>query len=101
MKINSVNPASQLLHVEKSRKIKTVKDEQNNDKRDRVELSENAKKLARSQNALSPERAKEIQKRIEEGFYNRDEVIEEVAKRILRSKDFSALLHHRSIDRDL
>lgn len=101
MKINSVNPASQLLNVEKSRKIKTVKDEQSNGAQDRIELSEDAKKLAKSNRSLNPERVKEIKQKIAEGFYNRDEVIEEVAKRILNSKDFSSLIRHRSIDKDL
>jgi hypothetical protein len=61
---------------------------------DRIEISDEARALA-AQNAgeatrtdgLSPERISEIQRRIENRFYDAPEVIDQVARRILARGD--------------
>jgi len=61
---------------------------------DRVEISEEARALARSrlaeaveEAALTPERIAEIQRRIDTGFYDSPEIVHHVARAILARGD--------------
>lgn len=61
---------------------------------DRIEISEEARALARSrmaeameEAALTPERIAEILSRIESGFYDRPEIVHRVARAILSRGD--------------
>jgi len=56
---------------------------------DRVELSEEGQAMASqaAQEGLSPDRLEEIARRIDDGTYDSEEVAEEVARRLLNSRD--------------
>jgi HPt (histidine-containing phosphotransfer) domain-containing protein len=92
MKVNQINNISYLSNLEKMGKIKKAKSEQQTD---RLEISKEAKALAKSSANLSAERVAEINKRIEENFYDQKEVLDIVAKRILKSPNFKEFLSNK------
>jgi hypothetical protein len=63
-------------------------------RQDKVEVSDEARNLAEAgqgravtQSSLSPDRLREIGERLASGFYDRPEVIEEVARRVITGPD--------------
>ena len=61
------------------------------ERRDQVEISDQARELARQEGAegvpAAQARLAEIRDRLENGFYDRPEVLKEIAERILESGD--------------
>ena len=47
---------------------------------------------------MTPERAAEINKRIRENYYDREDVLKTVAERIMRSSGFKELLNENNVD---
>lgn len=58
----------------------------------KVEVSRDGNHLSNSHPNLSPERINQILNRINENYYDREDVLEVVANRILRSPELQALL---------
>ncbi|NOX36864.1 MAG: hypothetical protein GXO78_04930 [Calditrichaeota bacterium] len=100
MKIDFINNAlNSIMGVDRSHKIRAVQRE--DIRTDKAEFSREAKKMAKKQKALSPERLQEIKRRIAEGYYDRDEILKEIAERMLNSKDFQEFMKSRKIDRNI
>ncbi len=97
MKINEINHLNYVLNVKKSMKVKKIDQERS---ADRAEISEEAKALSQSSNFLTPERIAEIKTRINENFYDKDEVLKTVAERILRSHNFQELIRGNRLDKN-
>jgi len=93
MKVNQINHINYLSNLDKMGKIKKAKNEHQTD---RLEISKEAKSLAKSSSNLSAERVAEINKRIEENFYDRKEVLDVVAQQILKSPNFKELLTNKN-----
>ena len=85
MKIDDLSKISYISNINRVNKTSQVKAEQNKDK---IELSDEAKALAKAKGNLSSDRLAEIQKRIESNFYDKDEVLDVVADQILKSPYF-------------
>lgn len=58
----------------------------------RAELADKSKKLAESGSSLTPERLESIIKRIKEKFYDKDEVLETIAERMIKSDEWREFL---------
>ncbi len=100
MKIDFINNAlNSIMGVERSHKMRAVQRE--DIRTDKAEFSREAKKMAKKQKALSPERLQEIKRRIADGYYDREEVLKEIAERMLNSKDFQEFMKSRKIDRNI
>ena len=87
-----INPIDNLDFVVSVDKVKMVKKAQQDENGDRLEISKQAKKMAESDGEISPERLKLIRDRIESGYYNQDEVLKEVASRIMKSPRINQFL---------
>ena len=100
MKIDFINSAlNSIMGVERNQKLRAVQREEI--RTDKAEFSKETKKMAKKQKALSPERLEEIKRRIAEGYYSREEILKEIAERMLNSKDFQEFIKSRKIDRNL
>jgi anti-sigma28 factor (negative regulator of flagellin synthesis) len=95
MKVNQINQLNHLSNLEKMSKTEKVETTQ---KTDKLEISKEAKALAKSSSNLNSERIAEIKKRIEENYYDKNEVLDVVAKRILKSPNFKDLFSNKNID---
>lgn len=99
MKVKLIN---ELNLVSKIQKIKKVESPKANGKADRVEISQEAKKLAKAVgNILTPERLEHIKQRINDKFYEKDEVLKDVAQKILNSKEFQDVLRNYRLDKNV
>lgn len=85
MKVNEIGHLNFVSNASKMSRTKKVKKEQSADK---LEISREAKALAESSSKLSSDRIAEIKKRIEENFYDKDDVLDVVAKRMLKSPNY-------------
>ena len=97
MKVNLVNNIQQISEVSRPKKTKPA---QRKDRPDRAEISREAKKLAKTIQTLSPERLREIHSRISSGYYDREDVIKEVAARILKNPGFKTILNSPGFDKN-
>jgi anti-sigma28 factor (negative regulator of flagellin synthesis) len=81
MTINEISNSGIPVQPGQPRKVKEEQQARASSSRDKVELSEEAKAMFESEQSR---RLAEIQRRIEEGFYKRREVMERVVDAILR-----------------
>ncbi|GEM_PF-1986596 len=95
MKINSLDNLGYVVSVERQVNAKPAKHKSQADK---LELSDQAKELSQG-GTLTPERLKLIRQRIEENFYDQDEVLNEVADRMLKSKELRDFLNNLRPDK--
>ncbi len=93
MKIKDVTTITNVASVNKVKKSKPVERKNN---RDKIEISREAKELSRAHSNLTPERIAEINRRMQEKFYDRDDVLDVVASRILKSSFLKDLLGGQS-----
>jgi len=98
MKVNLIGKLGQINAVEKIKRVHTNKTEV---KADKVEISRRAKELARTKEAISPERMAEIKKRVEEKYYDREEVLQKVAENILNSPAFKEVVERNKLDKNI
>lgn len=96
-----VNEISKLNFIASVNKVKKLQGSNNEPQTDRVELSREAKALSKLQKSLSPERMAEISKRIKENFYDRDEVLNVVAERILQSLELQDEPRGNRLDKNI
>ncbi|MCB9066988.1 MAG: hypothetical protein H6629_04160 [Calditrichae bacterium] len=87
MKINTIDNLGYVISVEKAGPKKSVEPEKRPDQ-DKLVLSDEAKRLNGMKSNLTPERLELIRQRIAENFYDQDEIISEVADRMLKSDAF-------------
>jgi len=92
MKINSIDNLGYVISVKKAGAKQRVDPDENSHK-DKLELSEEAKKLAQSKSGLTAERYDLIKQRIAENFYDQDEIMQEIATRMLKSPEIRNLLN--------
>ncbi len=78
--------------VKASKKVKAI------DTAPKAEVSRDGNDLSDLSMNLSPERIAQIIKRINENFYDREDVLEVVAERILRSPELQALIKSGRIE---
>ena len=71
-------------------KRNTEKDEHS--EKERKELTEKSKKLSASGSSLTPERLELIIRRIKEKFYDKDEILETIAERMIQSDEWRDFL---------
>ncbi len=95
MKIKEVTSISSVASLNKVKKTKPVERKANKDK---IEISREAKELSKAHSNLTPERIAEINRRIQEKFYDRDDVLDVVASRILKSSFMKELFDAGSPD---
>lgn len=95
MKIKEMSQLNYLSNISQIKKVKPVGKEKIADK---AEISREAKELSRAHSNLTPERAAEINKRIRENYYDREDVLKTVAERIMRSSGFKELLNENNVD---
>jgi len=81
MTVNEISNSGMPVQPGQPRKVKEEQQARASSSRDKVELSEEAKAMFESEHSR---RLAEIQRRIEEGFYKRREVMERVVDAILR-----------------
>ncbi len=93
MKINSIDNLGYVISVEKAGAKQRVNPDKNS-RKDKLELSEEAKKMAQSRSGLTAERYDLIKQRIAEKFYDQDEIMQEIATRMLKSPEIRNLLNH-------
>jgi anti-sigma28 factor (negative regulator of flagellin synthesis) len=98
MKVNEISKLNFITNVKKANNVKSVEKEKDADK---VELSKEAKALSKSSSNLTPERIEEITKRIEEKFYDKDEVLSVVADRIMQSPTFRGIFQGGNLDKNI
>ena len=99
MKVDFVsNSLGSLMGVERLRKPRAVQKEAKTGKTD---ISKEVRQMAQKKQAMDPDRLREIRRRIREGFYDRDDVLHEVAERILSDSRFRDLLKSPRIDKSV
>jgi anti-sigma28 factor (negative regulator of flagellin synthesis) len=98
IKVNEISKLNLVSNVKSVKKMNPVNKEKNADK---VEISREAKELSKTTQGLSADRIAEIKKRIDEKYYDRDEVLKVVAERILKSPKFQDTINHRRLDKNL
>ncbi|GAB4380772.1 MAG: hypothetical protein Kow0042_31070 [Calditrichia bacterium] len=98
MKVNELSKINFVANVHKAKKVRMVNKEQNADK---VELSREAKALSKKEKTLSPEKIAEIQKKIDEKYYDQEEVLKVVAERILNSPNFLSNIQGKNVDKNI
>ncbi len=99
MKINSLDNLGYVVTVDQIKMSKYIREEKPMNY-DRLEISDKAKKLAQSKTSLTPDRAALIKQRIAENFYDQDEVLKEIANRMLKSNDFRDIYPGSAFDKD-
>ncbi len=92
MKINSIDNLGYVISVEKTGAKQRV-DPDKKSHGDKLELSEEAKKLTQTKSGLTAERYDLIKQRIAEKFYDQDEIVQEVATRMLKNPEIRNLLN--------
>lgn len=90
MKINSVDSVGYVVSIGKMDNKKPTGPKRNLSQ-DKLELSGQARELAKPN--LSSERLALIKQRIAENFYDQDEVLEEIASRMLKNPEFRKLFN--------
>ncbi len=98
MKINEISKSNYVMGVKQVKKANPIGKEK---AADRIELSREAKELSKSTGNLSTVRIAEITKRINDNFYDRDEILKTVADRILESPQFKELIQNRGLDKNI
>jgi hypothetical protein len=98
MKINAIDNLGYVVSVQKSGQDRPAKQEKRSEK-DSLELSQEARRLSTMNSSLTPERLDLIRKRISEDFYNQDEIIDEIANRMLNSNVFQNFLKSNGSDK--
>jgi hypothetical protein len=80
--------------VTSANRIKMTRDTEKDEhsEKERTELTEKSKKLSASGSSLTPERLELIIKRIKEKFYDKDEVLETIAERMIKSNEWRDFL---------
>jgi len=86
-----------MVNVNKVKKIRKVDQEVTSDK---IELSREAKALKKAHSNLSQEKIAQISQRIRENYYDRDNVLNVVAERILKSSKFKNLSQGNKLDKN-
>lgn len=89
MKINSIENFGYVVTVDR---VKMTNQSEKSKRTDKLEISAEARQLAKSKSALTPERLELIKQRIAENFYDQDDVLKEVAERMLKSKELKQAL---------
>ena len=97
MKIKAVDNLGYVVSVNKTNRSHAVNPEKRSDK-DSLELSKEAKDMNKMNASLSPERLALIRQRIAENFYDQDEILTDVADRMLKSNIFQSFLKNNSSD---
>ncbi len=90
MKINDVMTTGSLLQQESLSKKEKPAPPLKTEKKDNVDISFQAKKMADSQELSPKERAK-ITHRLATGFYDQESVLNKVADEILQSEEFKKI----------
>ena len=85
-------------NVKKKKRVKTIDIENT---KNEPELSRKVKVLSNSTENLTPKKIAEIRKRINENFYDRMEVLDVVAEKILHSPRFQEIFQFEQPDEDL
>jgi hypothetical protein len=91
--INSIKTS--VGNVKKSQKGKVIHDALHASS---VDVTRDGNDLSSESPSLTPERIAEIVQRISENFYDRDDVLQVVAERILRSPELRSLLKRDRFD---
>ncbi len=92
MKINTIDNLNYVVNVDKVNMAKKVSRD-NHQQTDKADISKEAKKLSEAQSSLSAERLELIKERIASKFYDQDDVLQEIAERILKSKELKSFLN--------
>jgi len=87
--INIKSTKTSVETVKKSQKAKAIQDAL---RASSVDVTRDGNDLSSETPNLSPERVAEIVRRISENFYDREDVLQVVAERILRSPELRSLL---------
>ena len=98
MKINEISSLNYVANVKKLNKVDAVSKEKRSDK---VELSKEAKALSKSTKNLTPERIKEINRRINDKFYDKEEVLNVVAEQILKSQNLQNIRQSNHLNKNI
>lgn len=91
MKINSFDNFGYVVSIDRVIMGKRDRKEDSSDRK-KLKASDRAKELAQSGSSLTPERLELIIQRIQENFYDQEEILKEVANRMLNSKELQELL---------
>ncbi len=67
-----------------------------NTKTDKLDISREAKEMAKNQKAAREQRLEEIRQRIAEGYYDREDVLREIAERMIKSTDLKDYIAKRN-----
>jgi len=99
MKVDIIHSSlSSLVSIKKAQRSRNVQQEA---KTDKMDISREVRQMVQKKKALSPDRIQEIRRRIQEGFYDRDEILREVAERILNDRNFRDLMKSPRVDKSL
>ncbi len=93
MKIDIINTS--VAGVSSVTKINKKTAKAQTPKTDKLDISREAKEMAKSKKALQEKRLEEIRKRIAEGYYDREDVIREIAERMIQSTDLKEYIDKR------
>jgi len=91
MRVNSINNIDYVVSSNRVEMAKHLEKDEHSEK-ERAELADKSKKLAESESTLTPERLELIVKRIKEKFYDKDEVLETIAERMIKSNEWRDFL---------
>ena len=97
MKINSLDKPGFVVSIDRTAMAKRVKKEGPADK---LDISDEAKKISQSNTSLTSERIELIRQRIAENFYDQDDVLNEVAERMMKSKELREFLQNLRPDQN-
>ncbi|RMF61120.1 MAG: hypothetical protein D6748_02430 [Calditrichaeota bacterium] len=92
MKINSLENFGYIVSVDRVKMAKQA--QKQHSETDKLELSDEAKQLNKTGSSLTPERIDLIRQRIAENFYDQDDVLNEVAERLLKSRELREFLNN-------
>ncbi len=94
MKIDAIKTT--VIGVHSVTKVKKQSDNAQNSKADKLDISREAKEMVKNQKAAKEQRLEEIRKRIAEGYYNREDVLREIAERMIQSTDLKEFVSKRN-----
>ncbi len=93
MKIDIINTS--VVGVSSVTKINKKAAKAQTPKTDKLDISREAKEMAKSKKMLQEKRLEEIRKRIAEGYYDREDVLREIAERMIQSTDLKEYIDKR------
>ncbi len=93
MKIDIINTS--VVGVSSVTKINKKAAKTQTPKTDKLDISREAKEMAKSKKMLQEKRLEEIRKRIAEGYYDREDVLREIAERMIQSTDLKEYINKR------